>query len=290
MKYSLRNTLILLATLLIMVGGGYFYVQTVFSEDIENAKTELEEKRIESSALQDTAEMFSTAQANYNDVLFTRLNYPKELFPSHNSSQLYQYLQELNSDLSFTGLNYTLNDSTLNEDHGIINVTVQGEGIYENLTNFIYRIEYSRPLIQIENVQIDNISEAERLNRVNFQLTMGAFYRRGDWTEYRSDLQRSGALGNISHNPYYPLIHPVPPNTENLPDVDSSRLVVLTGARAHIIDQNGTLQRLNIGDRVYLGRLTTINLQQGEAIFSLNRGGIRDRVVLNIEPDNTQRN
>ena len=273
-----------------MIGGGYFYVHTVFTEEIETTEAELEEKQAESRQLQDTAAMFSTAQANYNDVLYTRLNYPKELFPSHNSSHLYQYLQELNSDLSFTGLNYSLNDSTLNEDHGIISVTVEGEGRYENLTNFVYRIEYSRPLIQIENIQIDNISEPEKLDRVNFQINMGAFYRRGEWTDYRSDLERAGALGTISHNPYYPLIHPVPPNTENLPDVDNSRLVVLTGARAHIIDQNGTLQRLNIGDRVYLGRLSSVNLQRREAVFSLNRGGIRDRVVLNLEPDNTQRN
>ncbi len=290
MKYSLRNTLILLTTLLLMIGGGYFYVQAVFTEEIENSKRKLEEKQSESQSLQDTAAMFRTAQANYNDVLYSRLNFPKELFPSHNSSSLYQYLQELNKNLSFTGLNYTLNDSTLNEDHGIINVTVQGEGRYENLANFIYRLEYSRPLIQIENIQIDNISEAERLDRVNFQLTLGAYYRRGEWTDYRSELQLSGVLGPISHNPYYPLIHPVPPNTEGLPDVDSSRLVVLTGNSAHIIDQNGSLQRLNIGDRVYLGQLTSIDLEQGEAVFSLNRGGIRDQVVLNLEPDNTQRN
>lgn len=290
MKYSIRNTLILLTTLLLMLGGGYFYVETAFTEDIEAARADLNEKQTTARSLQETAEMFSMAQANYNDILYTRLNFPKELFPSHNSSRLYQYLQELNSDLSFTGLNYSLNDSTLNEDHGVINVTVQGEGLYENLTNFIYRIEYSRPLIQIETVQIDNISEPERLDRVNFQLEMGAFYRRGTWTEHRSDLVRADALGSIPHNPYYPLIHPVPPNTENLPDVDNSHLVVLTASRAHIVDQNGALQRLSIGDRVYLGELSSINLQQGEAVFSLNRGGIRDRVVLNLEPDNIQRN
>ncbi len=56
----------------------------------------------------------------------------------------------------------------------------------------------------------------------------------------------------------------------------------MTGSTVHIIDQNGTLQRLNIGDRVYLGRLTSINMQRGEAEFQLNRGGIRDRVVLTL--------
>lgn len=290
MKYSLRNTLILLATLLVMVGGGYYYVQTVFTEDIKNATVELEEKKAESRDLQDRAAMLSTAQANYSEALFTRLNFPKELFPSHNSSNLYQYLLDLNSSLSFTGLNYTLNDSTLNEDHGIINATIQGEARYENLTNFVHHLEYSHGLVQIEDVQIDNISESGRLDRVNFQLTLGAFYQRGDWVEYRSELSRSDPLGAISNNPYYPLIRQAPPNTQNLPNVDNSRLVVLTGSSANIIDQNGTLQRLNIGDRVYLGQLSSVDLQTGEAVFTLNRGGIRDQVVLKIEPNNPQSN
>ena len=286
MKYSLRNTLILLASLLVMVGGGYYYVHIVFTDDIENATTELEEKKVESRNLQDRAAMFNTAQANYNEALFTRLNFPKELFPSHNSSRLYQYLLSLNSSLSFTGLNYTLNDSTLHEDHGIINATIQGEARYENLNNFVHHLEYSHGLIQIENVQIDNISEPGRLDRVNFQLTIGAIYQRGDWIKYRSELLRSDPLGAISNNPYFPLIRQAAPNIENLPDVDNSRLVVLTGSSANIIDQNGRLQRLNVGDRVYLGQLSSIDLQAGEAVFTLNRGGIRDQVVLKIEPNN----
>ncbi|MDR9410662.1 MAG: hypothetical protein RI573_17590, partial [Balneolaceae bacterium] len=81
-------------------------------------------------------------------------------------------------------------------------------------------------------------------------------------------------------NPYYPLIRPIPPNEENLPNVEASRLIALTGRTAHIIDQTGVLKRLTIGDRVYLGRLSNINLDAREVIFQLNRGGIADTVTL----------
>ncbi len=282
MKYSVRNTLILLLTLAIMVGGGWLYVQNKFNEDIEVANNQLENLEREYRQIESTANLFATAQANYNEAFFVRLNHPKELFRDHSSSNFYDYLQEINRGISFTELNYSLSDSIRNQDHGIVNVNIQGEGRYENLVNFIYRLEYSRPLVQVRTVQLDNITDVERLDRVNFQIALGAYYRRGEWTNYRATLEPSGPLGRILHNPYYPLIHEVPSNTEDLPDVNNSRLVVLTGSRVHIIDQNGTLQSLNIGDRVYLGRLTSINMQRGEALFQLNRGGIRDRVVLTL--------
>lgn len=282
MKYSIRNTIILLLTFSVMVGGGWLYIHNEFDSDIENARTTLSEKQAELQEVQNLAGQFATAQANYNDIIYTRINHPKELFPTHSSSDLYDYLQRLNEDISFTELNYSFSDSVLNDDHGIINASVEGRSNYKNLTNFLYRIEYSRPLIQVRSVQLTALQELEELNEVNFQINLSSYYRRGDWTNYRANLESSAPLGNIQHNPYYPLIRPIPPNTENLPNVDNSRLVALTGSTAHIIDQNGVLNRLAIDDRVYLGRLSSINMNNKEAVFQLNRGGIMDRVVLTL--------
>lgn len=282
MKYSIRNTIILLLTLIIMVGGGWFYIHNRFDADIQNTRSTLNQKQAELQEVQRLADQFSSAQANYNDVIFTRINYPKELFPSHSSSDLFDYLQELNRDISFTELNYSFSDSVLNDDHGIINAEISGEGNYSNLTNFLYRIEYSRPLVQIRAVQLNNISELEKLNRVTFQINLGAYYRRGNWTSYRADLNTSTPLGSIEHNPYYPLIRPIPPNDDNLPNVEASHLIALTGRTVHMIDQTGVLKRLSVGDPVYLGRLSRINLDTKEAVFQLNRGGVLDTVTLTL--------
>lgn len=287
MKYSIRNTIILLLTLIIMVGGGWLYIHNRFDEEIATTRDLLTQKQAELQEVQNFANQFSTAQANYNDAIYTRINHPKELFPSHSSSNLYDYLQQLNEGFSFTELNYSFADSVQNQDHGIVNANIQGEGNYENLTNFLYRIEYSRPLIQIRSVQLTNMSELEKLNRVQFQVNLSSYYRRGDWSSYRADLSTSSPLGSILHNPYYPLIRPIPPNIENLPNVESSRLIALTGNTAHIIDQTGVLKRLIVGDMVYLGRLTSINLANQEAVFELNKGGIIDQVTLSLSQENS---
>lgn len=287
MKYSIRNTIILLLTLIIMVGGGWLYIHNHLDSEIETAQVTLTERQAELEEVQNYAGQFSTAQANYNEAIYLRVNHPKELFPTHSSSDLYDYLQQLNEGLSFTQLNYSFADSVQNEDHGILTATVQGEGNYENLANFLYRLEYSRPLIQIRSVQLQNIEQLEKLNRVNFDIALSGYYRRGDWTSYRANLETSSPLGNIVHNPYYPLIRPIPPNTENLPNVENSRVIALTGNTAHIIDQNGVLKRLSVGDRVYLGTLRNINLEGKEAVFQLNKGGIMDQVVLTVSQRNS---
>lgn len=286
MKYSIRNTLILLLTLIIMVGGGWLYIHNHFDSQIIEVNQQLSQKQNELREVQNYASNFSSSQANYNDAIYLRVNHPKELFPNHSSSALYNYLQKLNQNVSFTQLNYTFSDSIKNEDHGIINAEIQGQGNYENLANFLYRIEYSRPLIKIRSVQLTSITEADKFDSVNFEIILSAYYRRGNWTSYRANLQTSSPLGDILHNPYYPLIRPVPPNTDNLPDVDNSRLIALTSNTAHIIDQTGVLKRLSVGDRVYLGSLQSINMRRKEAIFQLNRGGIADQVVLTLSQVN----
>ena len=286
MKYSIRNTLILATTLLLLAGGGWFYISYTFNPQIEDAQALEQEKEQELRELTNLADEFSRAQASYNQAIFTRLNFPKELFATHNSSELFEYLRQLNEDISFTELNYTLQDSLLNNDHGIIRATIEGEGRYENLTNFIYRIEFSRPLLKVMSVQLSNIEDLERIQNVSFQIGVNAYYRRGEWSNNIADQYTSGPLGNIRHNPFYPLIRSVPPNTDNLLDVDQSRLVGIAGRQALVIDQDGTLNRLRVGDRVYLGTLRSIYPERGEAEFQLNRGGIVDRVILNIEREN----
>ncbi|MDZ7718736.1 MAG: hypothetical protein U5K72_07975 [Balneolaceae bacterium] len=58
MKYSIRNTIILLLTLAIMVGGGWLYIHNRFDEDIENTRVTLNEKQAELEEVQNLADQF----------------------------------------------------------------------------------------------------------------------------------------------------------------------------------------------------------------------------------------
>ncbi|MEX0944085.1 MAG: hypothetical protein WDZ38_00340 [Balneolaceae bacterium] len=286
MNNSIRNTIILLFTLLAFAGGGWFFINYIFQSDIEESTQVLSDLSSDLDYLTEITEFYPVVEANYYDALYMRENHPKELFHNHNTSQIYNYLQELNNGNAATELNFSFTDSLQYDNHGIINVRVRGEGLYQNLVNFIYRIEHSRPLIKINTIEFDGISDVERLNRVNFEMTLGAYYKRGEWSELSANPETVMPEGDRVHNPTYPLIHSVPPNEDNLPDVENSRLLVLTQNRAHIIDQTGNSKQLSVGDRVYLGRLSSINMERGEAHFQLNRGGIADRVILTLEQEN----
>lgn len=87
----------------------------------------------------------------------------------------------------------------------------------------------------------------------------------------------------MNSNPFYPMVHPVPPNEDGLVDVEKSRLIALSTGKAFVKNQDRDVVELNIGDAVYLGTLRKVDQKQQTATFLLNRGGIYDWVTLSIE-------
>jgi len=82
---------------------------------------------------------------------------------------------------------------------------------------------------------------------------------------------------------FYPLIHGIPPNTDQLINVENSRLIGITNEKIFLLDQSGKLQELTVGDKVYLGSLSAINQAAESAIFVLNKGGIIEKYELHIQ-------
>ena len=107
------------------------------------------------------------------------------------------------------------------------------------------------------------------------------YYARGI-TESDPELLINTTIPQRLYNPLYPLVHEVPSNTQNFPDVDALQLIGLTSNGAYIIDQNREFMFLPTGSQVYLGRLSRVNLTQNTATFNLNRGGIADVVTLSV--------
>ncbi len=283
MKHSIRNTIILALTLILMVAGGWFALDYLYSDQIE----ELEEQRVqreqEYNAIAETAALYEETLSELNRQYYIRDNHPKELFDNHRSGRVYDYIRQLNDGISFTNFNYSIRDSVIHDYHGVVTVLLRGEGEYRNLNNFVHRIEHSSAIMHIQSLQISNITDLGRLSRVTFEMVLQLYYNRDDRLEWQPRMVMAPPIGNIGHNAFYPLIHPVPPNERGLVDVDASRLVGITSQFILIRDQNGQMKRLTVGDSVYLGTLQLIDTDRQEAIFNLNRGGIFDRVRLALD-------
>lgn len=281
MSYALRNTLVLLTTLLLMAIGGWLYMMFYIDPQLVKLEAEIASKENDLSILSATAETYPLVRDQHAQIRFEYENQQKELFEDHNVASVFEFLRRVNSGSAYTQMNFAFQDSVANADHGIIKVQLVGEGSYESFFSFLTILEQSRPITKITNLRIAPVNELQKLGHIQFDMNVEFYYARGGTiTDYTLLINRT-MPANI-YNPFYPLLHDVPPNFGDLPDVENMRIVGLTSRGVYIIDQNNEFKFLPVGSRVYLGRLVRVNLSRSTATFELNKGGIPDVVTLSI--------
>ncbi|MCH8494628.1 MAG: hypothetical protein LAT57_03230 [Balneolales bacterium] len=282
MSYALRNTLILLATLLIMIGGSWLFLNYKFVSELEAQGVQVERKEAELQRLSASADNFLLVQERHARIKYEFENHSKELLEDNSLATVFDFLRSINRGLSYTTMNFALRDSVRNNDHGIIRVRIDGEATYRGLFNFLTIMEQSSPIVRVTDLRLAPMGrEADVLSRVRYELNADFYYARGTTTT-DSEIVISDNISTYMHNPFYALIHQIPDNLQELPDVDASRLVGLVRNGAYILNQRNQMEFLQIGDPVYLGTLQSVNMNERTAAFRLDRGGIRDVVVLRI--------
>lgn len=75
----------------------------------------------------------------------------------------------------------------------------------------------------------------------------------------------------------------IPPNDEGLFEVEGAKLIAIMPDAVYLLDKKGNSYTLVEGDEVYLGYLTKINYDKHSCEFLLNKGGILERITLELE-------
>lgn len=286
MSYALRNTLILLSTLVILITGGWLFLRQFPDKELKAYTTVVEQRQKDLATFKSKTDGFDAVREQYIRTLYRRENYNKELFTSNNVADIYDFIRRLNEGPAFTQLNFSTVDSLTTETHGYVTIQLDGTSSYRNFYAFLSRIEQSRPIMKVIRLQIQPKTEIDALQDVVFILTARVFYARGTTTtsSLRTILTE---IPSLRHNPLAPLIHAIPSNTDNLSNLESSRLVAVTSGAAYIVDQSGRMVRIDVGGRVYLGFLERVSQSSGSATFRLNKGGIEESMTLRIgQPNN----
>ncbi len=281
MSYAVRNSLILLVVLVLIVAGGWSYIQFVQVSQIEQLETELGSKRQELQRKQAVANRYSTVLQQFEQATDFYNNYEKTLYQSSNEDDVFDFVNRLNSGAAFTDFNFEFTDSLIQGEYGIINMQIDGEGYYRYFINLIRKIEYSKPLNKVKFLSVTPINTLEEYGRVSFSFNLESYYDRSQLLEQPTFDIYQEAVSSL-YNPFYPLIREVKPNEEDLTDIENSNLFSMSSNRVFLIDQNGEMQQLAIGDEVYLGTLSKINLKERTATFQLNKGGIIELVTLEV--------
>jgi hypothetical protein len=285
MSYAIRNTLILLVTLLIILGLGFSYAKFFLEGKVERLTSEISTKQNDFNSKQNINSQFEELNTRYEAALVVMANYDKLLFPSNKPDDVYDFINNVNEKGgNRIYFDYIYSDSIPNNEYGILQSSLAGYGHYSALTDFVNRIENSQLLNKISGLSISPSRQDEDFNTVNFSFDLESFYE-------RTSIFDSVGVGynvtldeNISRfNPLFPLIRQsAEPNTAGLPDARSSRLIGLANGRIFLRTQTGRIISLKEGDRVYLGFLTNINIDTKTATFNLDNGGIQEVVTLEV--------
>ena len=285
MSYAIRNTLILLVTLLLFVAGAYSYLQFVQKSEINSLTKELASLKTDYNSKIQIRDQYRPLLDRYEKAKEIVLGYDKKLYGTNNPDDVYDYLSEINDKNLELYYDFSFSDSVALEQYGIITSTINGAGIYADFVNFVNKIENSALLNKIEEVAISPATNLDTNEYVNFSLILKSYYQKvniGAENEIEAPYKINEEVS--IYNPLKPLIlQSIPLNEDNLVNIEQSRLIGLTSTRVFLINQDGQTKTLKLGDKVYLGYLEEINIEQNEVIFNLDKGGIQELFTLEVK-------
>jgi len=150
----------------------------------------------------------------------------------------------------------------------------------------VYAIEQSKELKKINKLSLTNLVKTDEevpLFLVNFELIAQVYYSSDNRFAPAEYVENNLATGPI-YDAFYPLIrNEIPPNIDNLLDVQGARLLALIPEGAFVADNKGNTYLVWEGEQVYLGYLTKIDYDNNTVSFILNKGGIIEQVTLQLD-------
>jgi hypothetical protein len=293
MEIKTKNTLIIfILFLLIAIGGGVFsfVYQSGKISDREKKIKELNLYQLDTKALTVQLENMKKRVVELDSILALRkYNIPHNLA----QSRFFDFINNISysfSPLSYVNIEY--DDITYLTNYYYYTYKLSGTAEFNDLNKLVYSIEQSKQLKKIKNTSMTNFVKVDDENiphyLVTYELNVAVYSSETDRFTTK-DFKENSLTPNPLYDIFYPLIrNEIPPNTDNLLDVQNAQLLALIPDGAFLSNSNGRTYLLWEGDEVYLGYLTEIDYANNEVHFILNKGGIIDKVTLQLEKEKNQ--
>ncbi|MFZ2325221.1 MAG: hypothetical protein WAV89_16180 [Ignavibacteriaceae bacterium] len=294
MNKKLRSTLVLLALLLIILvaGGSYLYFSQGKKLDEKRAKLkELQAKALDPQELLAQYQELLAKSNRLDSILANReFNIPQNL----SSIKFYNFVNNITNGFSDkTQVNVEFLDQKPEKEFFYHEYKLSGFGYFNEVYNLIYAIEQSKELKKIKNVTLGNLVQTNKdempVYLVNFTMTVQVYFSR-DSRFAPAAFVENNLNSPAVYDAFYPLIrNEIPPNTDELLDVQGATLLALIPEGAFIADSKGNTYLIWEGEQVYLGYLTKIDYQNSRVSFILNKGGIIEKLDLELDRTETKR-
>ncbi len=288
MSYAIRNTLVLFIVLLIFLGAGWGWLKFSYGDTLAKLESELKTKEARLSQLETVLADYDFMQDKLTTTLRRWEFYPKALLRENSIHETYRYLESIAGQRASFGYEFKLSKIVSEGEIVYANYQLKGQGQYGNIYRFIQYIEKSKPLYKIESLDLSRPSGSRSLQgEVDITLKFKGIFVSNDNTKLTREgdqFELASVQYSSRYDPFKPFIlNILPPNTDNLLEIERAKVIAIMKGVVYIQGRSGDMKTLRVGDRVYLGILEKIDLRKREVVFTMNRGGIFDKVTLRLE-------
>lgn len=277
MSFKTRNTLVLFALWGVITAGGFSYWTLLHEPELSEIRTTSAELR----ALGQFIQSVDSLEKRHQHLKQEYESRQKEIPSQQIASDVYTYVSRgldlagrLKSDMRSVGL----------EDAGnwgfFAHAVVDGEGEFDNVYSFIDYIENGPRLYKIFGISLSQEERTDEktkrsIKRIKFGMELHAYYSKVPELGTVGSLQVVAARSPV--NPFDPTarISRGPPPGE----IDTDRLEVrgIISGKA-FVQYRGRARTLQLGDKVWRGRVTAIDPSSGVIEFTIEEDGATRKV------------
>ncbi len=294
MSNDTLNTIVLSVVLLLVTGFGTYMTQKKQPARLERLEQEETALRLRQAEVEELLVEKAGSSERAEDAL-RRWNSRYKVLPEHlTSPAVVEYLNALSSS-GFRTFNVSMGGLSRGTDYSTLSYSVQGEGYFGSLYQFIWNVENSRGLYRVQNLDVEAITVSEpnletgidrREDIVRFAMTVHAYFAGAEGMTAPDSIITVPdyvlPARTTASNPFFPLVlDELPPNSDNLVDIEGDSLISVVGQMAVFRDELGA-RPVRVGDRVYLGRISQVDQNEAVVVAELNKGGIRERVEISL--------
>jgi hypothetical protein len=291
MSHQTRNTVILLILFFFIAIGGGYYILIHQPKDIKakiDQLNELNQTFTDTKALGVIYDSLSRESERIDSILFNRT---KAIPFRESMTDTYNDIIRISKHFSqYTRMDIEFEQTESAGAASIDLFNLSGQGDFIDVFKLLYELEKSKKLYKIKSVNLKNATltkgSGEILYQVLFNIKLESYFT----TDKNLALNYEETVDKKYHlisDYFYPLITPeIPPNYDELLEVEGASLLAIIPDGVFIMDKNGNSYTLNEGDPVYLGYLTKIDYDRQKCEFTLNRGGIVEKIILELKSFN----
>jgi len=293
---STYNTLLLLVCLLVIGGAGYYLTEVRQPEELQKIDDTIQLAKMEQAAVSDLLVQQASSKEKAEASLAQWRSRYKEIPSELNTADMVLYLESL-TRTGFERFDIDLVGRTNKSEFSYYTFKVDALSTFAQMYRFVWHIENNRAFYRINNLKISHetiykentdTQLPKRYDMVQFSFTLDAYFNakngiaagEEELMEVPDDLlPRSSAR----HDSFHPLVRTdLPPNDEQLLDIEKATLVSIVGNRA-IFESGDYSYIVTEGDRIYLGEVLNVDPRTATVRVQQNKGGKTYTTLLSLD-------